>query len=144
MFSKVNSNDDVLKEVGARLTLVRGESRLTQDAFSKSIGLSARAYHYYERGQRSMPVQALVQVSELYEVDLNWLIRGLDKGELADVSGEIEQFATELYEYLESGEIKVPAASFGAIVSRWYSATRMGKKISNEDVQIWVDLLRTN
>lgn len=144
MVVKPTWKDDDLVAIGARLALVRGETRLTQQAFAKSIGLSLRAYHYYEQGKRNMPLEAINRVSSIYEVDLNWLLRGLDKGSLADVGPMIEEFAKDLYDYLEVSGSKIRAESFAAIVSRWYYRAREGKAVSAEDVQVWVDFLRTD
>lgn len=91
-----------------------------------------------------MPLESLDQVANLYEVDLNWLVRGLDKGDLSDVSKEIEQFAGDLYNYMNESGAKMRTESFKAIVGRWYQAVRSGKEVTAEDIQIWVDIVRTN
>lgn len=91
-----------------------------------------------------MPIEALARISEQYEVDLNWLVRGLDKGDLSDVSQDIEQFAADLFDYMQASGAKMRTDNFKAIVGRWYQAARDGKKVTAEDIQIWVDIVRTN
>ena len=73
MIAKLQNGKDKRAALGARLAIVRVEAGLTQDSFAKSIGLSPRAYHYYERGQRSMPIEAIDRIGEVYGVDMNWL-----------------------------------------------------------------------
>ena len=43
--------------------------------FARAIGLSASTYSYYERG-RLPPVDVLVRIAKLMDVDMNWLLTG--------------------------------------------------------------------
>lgn len=144
MIVNSTNSDDSQEALGARLALVRAESGLTQMAFAQTIGLSARAYHYYERGLRKMPIDAIDRLAATYDVDLNWLIRGFGQSAITDMDAEIEAFALGLFEYLEVSRAKVRPKKSAAIVSRWYKFIREGKAVSAEDVQVWVDFVRTD
>ena len=60
----------VFSAMGARLAIARNEVGLTQTAMADAIGVSHRAYHSYEKGQRGLPVEALVAIADKFDVDL--------------------------------------------------------------------------
>lgn len=59
-----------IKEIRRKLTGQRGKS-----IFAKQLGLSPSTYDYYEHS-RVPPAEILVQMAELADVDLRWLITG--------------------------------------------------------------------
>lgn len=67
-------------DVGERLKQLRLQHHLTQkemrDKFTRTTPQKADAYCKWERGVNAIPIDFLRQVSECWDVDLNWLIRG--------------------------------------------------------------------
>ncbi|HET8555210.1 MAG TPA: helix-turn-helix transcriptional regulator [Rhodanobacteraceae bacterium] len=93
---------DQNQAVGARLASIRASTGLSQNAFADSLGLSARAYANYERGEREMPVALFRALFDEHGVDPLWLLVGpepepvqamerrLDMGLLEDVVRVVE------------------------------------------------------
>ena len=50
---------DFFTGIGARLAITRNETGLSQTEMAKEIGVSLRAYHSYEKGDRGLPIEAL-------------------------------------------------------------------------------------
>jgi transcriptional regulator with XRE-family HTH domain len=48
----------------------------SQFEFADTLGLSARAYANYERGEREMPAALLLRLYELFNVDPVWVLTG--------------------------------------------------------------------
>lgn len=70
------STRDVNVEVGARLAAVRATTGLVQADFAAPLGLTARAYANYERGEREVPVALFRALVEKYRIDPVWLLIG--------------------------------------------------------------------
>jgi transcriptional regulator with XRE-family HTH domain len=73
------ATDEFNAEVAVRLAAIRAASGLTQVLFAESIGLSDRAYSNYERGEREVPATVLRQLTEVYNVDPLWVLRGSEE-----------------------------------------------------------------
>lgn len=133
---------DARKSLGARLIIVRGEQRMTQDEFAKHFGISPRAYHDFERGKRAVPSDLLITLSEKYDVNLNWLMRGLETASLSGYEGVTENFLISLHRHLDQRGDKLSPEGISAIISRWLTELRKGRQVSLDDVHIWIDLMR--
>ena len=64
---------DMFIGIGARLAITRNETGLSQTDMAKEIGVSLRAYHSYEKGERGLPIEALVLLFSTI-----WLYRRLN------------------------------------------------------------------
>lgn len=62
--------------IGQRLAVVRAEAGLIQQTFAERLGLSPRAYHNYERGEREIPAALLTALYEVYRIDPLWILTG--------------------------------------------------------------------
>ena len=62
--------------ISQRLKTIRRKARLLQPEFAKRLGLSPRAYSNYERGERTIPAQALKALHDQFQVDPIWLLSG--------------------------------------------------------------------
>ncbi len=133
---------DTLVGIGARLAITRNEIGLSQADLAKVIGVSLRAYHSYEKGDRGLPIEALVALHEKFNVDVNWILLG---GRSVRVEHDIEalqEFETSLDRYLRDQGVTIKSEKRGAIVARWYRSLTDGKEIQMEDVFTWIELLR--
>jgi len=135
---------DRRKSLGARLVIVRGEQRLTQQGFAVQLGVSTRTYQDFEHGKRPMPSDVLIEISEAYSVNLNWLLRGLETSSLEGYEEKVEEFVASLLTYLRAKKDNLPPEGIAAIVSRWITELRNGRIISLDDVHIWIDMMRLN
>ncbi|AXS41907.1 short-chain fatty acyl-CoA regulator family protein [Breoghania sp. L-A4] len=73
------------KFVGPRLRQLRRERRQTQGEMAKALGLSTTYVNLLENNQRSLSVQVLVRLSEVYGVDWRELLQDDSTSVLADL-----------------------------------------------------------
>ncbi|MBR1629587.1 MAG: helix-turn-helix transcriptional regulator [Lachnospiraceae bacterium] len=57
-----------------RIQDLREDYFYTQDYVAKILGISQRSYSYYERGERSIPLEILIAIADLYEVSTDYLL----------------------------------------------------------------------
>ena len=57
-----------------RLEDLRDERDWTQKAVASELHISQRAYSYYENGTRSVPLDVLIKLADLYDVSLDYLV----------------------------------------------------------------------
>ncbi|WP_089962273.1 helix-turn-helix domain-containing protein [Salipiger thiooxidans] len=62
--------------LGHRLAAVRNMARLSQEEMAQALGISRSAYQNYERGQRDLTAQLLLEVYEKFDVDPLWMLEG--------------------------------------------------------------------
>lgn len=56
-----------------RLQELRQEKHLSQTELANSVGLSLRAYQYYERGERQPTADTLIALADYFDVSLDYL-----------------------------------------------------------------------
>lgn len=64
-----------------RLRELRIEHGLGQKEIGAILGITQRAYSYYERGQHTIPPQLLVMLADYYQVSVDYLLDRTDKEE---------------------------------------------------------------
>ena len=57
-----------------RLQELRKEKKVPQKELAERLGISVRAYHYYEEGKRSPDFQGLLTLADFYGVSLDYLV----------------------------------------------------------------------
>jgi transcriptional regulator with XRE-family HTH domain len=62
-----------------RIRDLREDSDKTQREISRQLNISQRAYSYYERGQRMIPLDVLASLADLYGVSVDYLLEKTDK-----------------------------------------------------------------
>lgn len=62
--------------LGWRLENLREESGYTQKEVSYKLGFSSNVYGTYEREERQPAYETLAELADLYNVSLDYLIRG--------------------------------------------------------------------
>lgn len=137
----MQSHQELFAAIGDRLTGRRNELGLSQAAMAEALGVSARAYHSYEKGKRGVPVEAAVALVEQFGGDLNWLLRGIRSTASEHDVEALEDFERALDAYLERERIALKHPKRSAIAARWYRSYLRGKEIPMEDVQTWIELL---
>lgn len=70
------SSDQINIEIGQRLKAAREKTGLLQPDFALRLGISPRAYGSYERGERTLTLEAVKALYDLFHVDPIWLISG--------------------------------------------------------------------
>lgn len=66
----------MLETFGKRLKSIRNKLGLSQEKFSKLIGISQFSLSFYENDKRMPDVEFLTKVKEMSNCDLNWLVNG--------------------------------------------------------------------
>ena len=64
-----------------RIIQLKTERRLLQKDIAASIGLSLRAYQYYEKGQKEPTLSVLVRLADYFNVSLDYLVGRSDDPE---------------------------------------------------------------
>ncbi len=57
-----------------RLRALRKSKNMTQEDLVETLGISLRAYRYYERGQREPTLSTLVALADFYDLSLDELV----------------------------------------------------------------------
>ncbi|MBN2921802.1 MAG: helix-turn-helix transcriptional regulator [Lactobacillus sp.] len=63
-------------EIGQRLLLRRRELNLTQEKVAESLKMSTAYYGKIERGEKGPSLEKLLLISQVLEIDLNYLVVG--------------------------------------------------------------------
>ena len=134
--------ENYLTALGARLAITRNEKALSQAKMAEALGMSLRAYQSYELGKRSIPIEALSKLHRQFDVDLSWILLGVEAVRLKHDLDKLEEFEVELDRYLSENGIKLKSEKRGAISARWYRSFLEGKEIAMDDVHTWIELLR--
>ncbi|MDO6755975.1 helix-turn-helix transcriptional regulator [Phaeobacter inhibens] len=132
----------VFSAMGARLAIARNEVGLTQTAMADAIGVSHRAYHSYEKGQRGLPVEALVTIADKFDVDAAWILLGTKSVRAAHDFEALKRIEISLDQHLTEENIRIKSEKRGAIVARWYQSHVEGREVSDDDVHTWIELVR--
>lgn len=132
---------ELFASIGARLAITRNEIGLSQAGMAEALGVSHRAYHSYEKGQRGLPVETLVALHDRFQVDLMWILLGNRSARVEHDLKALEEFEVSLDTYLAEQGIKLKTEKRGAIAARWYRSFLQGRPIDMDDVRTWIELL---
>ncbi len=64
------------KEIGRRLRELRKAKKLSQETMAQLLHVSVNHYGYVERGERSLSLDKLILLAEMYQVSLDYLVFG--------------------------------------------------------------------
>ena len=68
--------DNFQIEMGTRMKLARKELHLTQEDMAEKLGVSVKHYSGIERGVAGISLETLVNVSNILNVSLDYLVKG--------------------------------------------------------------------
>ena len=57
-----------------RIIQLQKERKLLQKDIASSVGLSLRAYQYYEKGQKEPTLSVLLRLADYFDVSLDYLV----------------------------------------------------------------------
>ena len=57
-----------------RIIQLKKERKLLQKGIASSVGLSLRAYQYYEKGQKEPTLSVLLRLADYFDVSLDYLV----------------------------------------------------------------------
>lgn len=56
-----------------RLIQIKNDRKMLQKDIAAAVGLSVRAYQYYEKGQKEPTLSVLIRLSDFFNVSLDYL-----------------------------------------------------------------------
>lgn len=65
-----------------RLRNLREDLDMTQAQVGEYLHISQRAYAHYEAGTRDIPIEILVQLADLYQVNIDYILERTDVKEM--------------------------------------------------------------
>lgn len=71
---------DLKQSIGSRLKKKRKQLHLTQEIMAEKLNISIKHYGEVERGNAGLSLENLVEVSNILDVSLDYLIKGIDTG----------------------------------------------------------------
>ncbi len=69
----------MIKLIYKNIRDLREDSDLTQSAIANMLGISQRAYSYYENGQRTLTPEILIGLSKIHNVSVDYLLNLTDE-----------------------------------------------------------------
>ena len=68
-----------MEEFSVRLKGLRGERNMRQQDLADQLGITVRAYRYYEQGKRYPDFQGLLALADYFQVSLDYLVGRSDQ-----------------------------------------------------------------
>ncbi len=66
----------------SRIRNLREDSDLTQTEISKKLNISQRTYSHYENGTREIPTSILIEIANIHNVSIDYLLERTDNPRL--------------------------------------------------------------
>lgn len=79
---KDDKEDDMMNQFANRLAECRKKRNLTQAQVAENLSVSFQAVSLWERGETYPEIDKLVDIAELYQVSLDWLLNGTAANEI--------------------------------------------------------------
>ncbi|MGN0400655.1 MAG: helix-turn-helix domain-containing protein [Acetatifactor sp.] len=70
-----------------RLRNLREDADMTQAQVGEYLHISQRAYAHYEGGTRDIPIEILIQLADLYQVNIDFLLNRTDQKDMLPYPG---------------------------------------------------------
>lgn len=123
--------------------LVRLENGFSQSKMAQQLGVSMRAYHSYEKGERGLPIEAVQKFSSAFEKSADWLLFGIDADNRGKINAsEYEVMANNLDQYIASEGISISAQNTFKVTAMWLRSCQNGAPAPFEIIMAWVDALK--
>lgn len=129
------SSDPFDVAVGERLRAVREKHRLLQPDFALKLGLSPRAYANYERGERTLPLQALKALYDLFGVDPIWVMSGIDARKQPARYDVLIQIIIKVEEHLAQRRLRLAVDKKAKLIALLYQYLGQKGSVENDDIE---------
>jgi len=121
--------------MGERLRQVREKHRLLQPAFAEKLGVSPRAYANYERGERTLPAQAMKALYTFFGVDPLWLLTGADPRKLPSRYDVLIQIIIKVEEHLAQRRLRLAPDKKARLVALLYQYLQTKGSVEDDDIE---------
>ncbi|MEW6063228.1 MAG: helix-turn-helix transcriptional regulator [Nanoarchaeota archaeon] len=88
------------RKVGNRIRELREKFLLSQVDFARAIGVKQSAVSLYEKGKRLPDPEFLLNISEYSGASIEWLLTGMDKGQVREGLRKEDKEIVKLYSQL--------------------------------------------
>ena len=95
-----------LQKIGAFLKELRKEKGFTQEQLAETLNVSRRTVSRWETGNNMPDLDLLMEISDLYEVDLREMLNGERKSE-NKMNKELEETVLQVAEYTNADKQRV-------------------------------------
>ena len=95
-----------LQKIGTFLKELRKEKGFTQEQLAESLNVSRRTVSRWETGSNMPDLDLLMEISDLYQVDLREMLNGERKSEVI-MNKEMEETVLQVAEYSNAGKERV-------------------------------------
>ena len=92
-----------LVRIGTFLQTLRKEKGMTQEQLAEQMGVARRTVSRWETGSNMPDLDLLMEISDLYEVDLREMLNGERKSEKT-MDKEMEETVLQVAEYSNAGQ----------------------------------------
>lgn len=92
--------------IGARLEEARSALKMTVDEVARELGINARNVRRYENAEMTIGPKLLVRAAEVFDVSLDWLMRGVE-----------DRPPAAFFRWLESPAGRAAKADHGVLVA---------------------------
>ena len=92
-----------LQKIGTFLKELRKEKGFTQEQLAESLNVSRRTVSRWETGSNMPDLDLLMEISDLYEVDLREMLKKKKKSEVT-MDKEMEETVLQVAEYSNAGQ----------------------------------------
>ncbi|WP_179136308.1 helix-turn-helix domain-containing protein [Paenibacillus sp. 32352] len=90
-----------MSDIGYRIKCIRKENNLNQVQFAKSIGISQGNLSEIEMGNSNPSAETLISIRTQYNVNLNWLLTGVNSEDGITYEDEIEKNLIDVFRNLD-------------------------------------------
>lgn len=134
--------DEIEKSIIQRIIDVRTSQagERGRNKFAKSLDLSPSTYSYYEK-DRIPPLSVLLKISDLYNVDLNWLLTGKSDGSGRQTFGQNHKILAQTQKIIESRPNSVDAITAFLNLLEEKSAFEAKVQTQNSSKNGWIPVL---
>jgi len=134
---------DFLPNMGDRLTLLRVEKGLTQKEMAALLGVSKRAYHSYEKGERGTPIEALAHLKQHLGQSADWILFGESSNQMIDVdTSDFEAVCNQIDGFVQAEQISISAKNLNKVRAMWLESAKRGEPALFAIVTAWIDALK--
>lgn len=92
-----------------RLQELRQEKQLSQTELASNVGLSLRAYQYYERGERQPSADTLICLANFFDVSLDYLCGRSNRREVKQLNSSDIALTPSFFQEILVGLTQRPA-----------------------------------
>lgn len=120
-------NIELFKYIGSKMRVKRRELRLSQEKLAEILNVAYTQVYNYETGKFKIPLDYLLKLSGIFDVDLNYFISGFNSGVEEPANEELENMLYMIKDIYKSDNNDLIFAANNC-VSSIHSVLKKGKK----------------